>query len=700
MKPAIITVFLVSLFTLSARAAEPAAVTARPDKPNVLFIAVDDLRPDFGCYGNAEVRSPHMDRLAAEGLLFRRAYCQYPLCMPSRASVLSGYRPESINNTHRVSGRVPGGTVTLPQLFRTAGYTTVSVGKVYHENDDNPAAWVRRHTDTFAAEGKWCNGYCSGYQLQANRDTVQNYLQGKRRQGLPASAIAEITDTPDDRTPDGLIARLAVEELRRFKQSGEPFFLAAGFYRPHMPLTAPKKYWDLYDRSRIELPANFPRPPGGPRSDWDEVRRYGDCPLTGPMPVDKAREIIHGYHASVTFVDVQVGRVLDELRRLALDRSTVVVLWSDNSWRLGEHGLWSKPACSEVPTRIAMMLKVPWLAASGSTSALVELVDIYPTLAELCRLPAPGYLEGTSMVPLLGDPKRAWKTAAFSRVGKIRTMRTDRFRLIQHPSGQLELYDHRHDGAEDRNLAQDPAHANTLKELQALLAAGWRAARPPGPAATPSPAASQPSTRPAPAAGVVCFGDSITVRGYPAELARLLNVPVANAGVGGQTTAAALRRIRKDVLDRKPRAVVILFGTNDSRLAEPGVCVPVAKYQANLEKMVDLCRSVGASPVLCTIPPIAEQPYFTRHARTPFEKVGGLAKALDQYRAAARAAADDRKVPLVDLGAELAKKPEWLSPDGVHPTKEGNAIIARLVAPVVKAILDGPAATTRPAKEE
>jgi len=464
-----------------AVAASVQAAPEPPSKPNVLFIAVDDLRPDFGCYGNTEVKSPNLDRLASEGLLFRRAYCQFPLCMPSRASLLSGYRPESIKKTGKVTGRVPSDTVTLPQLFRNSGYATVSTGKIYHDNNDDPAAWVRRHTDTFDAEGKWCNGYCSGYQLEANRALVQNYLQGKRRQGLPASSITEITDTPDEKTPDGIVAHRAVEELRTFKQTGEPFFLAVGFYRPHMPLTAPKKYWDMYPRDKIKLPDDFRQPDDGiPRYDWDEVRRYGDCPWEGPMPEDKAKEIIQGYYASVSFVDAQVGKVLDELRRLGLEENTIIILWSDNGWSLGEHGLFSKHTNYETSTHVVMMLRVPWLPAQPATSALVELVDIYPTLAELCRLPAPGYLEGLSVVPLLSDPHCQWKTGAFSCLRKDteRTIRTERYRLIEHPGGQIELYDHETDPGEDHNLVQDSAHAAALKRLRDRLRAGWRAAKP------------------------------------------------------------------------------------------------------------------------------------------------------------------------------------------------------------------------------
>lgn len=455
------------------------------DRPNVLFIAVDDLNPMLGCYGHAAARSPHMDRLASEGLLFRRAYCQTALCMPSRSSLLSGYRPETLRNkAGPLTGNAPPGTTSLPRLFRDQGYTTVSVGKVYHHNDDDPEGWVRRHTETFEAEDQWCSGYCSGYRSPANRALVKNYLQGMRlKKGEPASPITEVTDTPDDETPDGFIAGRAIEELRGFKETGEAFFLAAGFYRPHMPLTAPKKYWDIYDRASFSLPANFRQADDGiARGDWSEVRRYGDCPASGPMPEDKAREIIHGYHASITFVDAQIGTLLDEFRRLGLDRNTVVVLWSDNGWHLGDHGRWSKPTNFETATRITLMISAPGMPRGQKTDALVELIDIYPSLCELCRLPPPAYLEGTSFAPLLRSPDLPWKKAAFSCLLDYTTLsiRTDRYRFIQRASGQDELYDCRADPSENHNLASDPASRGALEEMRALLRAGWRAARPGG----------------------------------------------------------------------------------------------------------------------------------------------------------------------------------------------------------------------------
>jgi iduronate 2-sulfatase len=481
-----VTVF-VSLLFFGQGHLELAASDHKIDSspPNVLFIAVDDLNPILGCYGHPLVQSPNMDRLASRGLLFTRAYCQTALCMPSRSSLMSGYRPETLRNgTGPLTGKAPPKMVTLPQLFRRHGYTTVSVGKVYHYNHDDPDGWVRRYTDTFQSEGQWCDGYCSGYQLEANQRLVENYLKGKRLfEGLPAAAISEITNTPDANTPDGLIARQAVQELARLQEADAPFFLAVGFYRPHMPLTAPEKYWEMYERSEIKLPANFHQPDDGiARRDWLEVRRYGDCPLEGPMPEEKALEIIRGYFASVTFVDAQIGKVLAELDRLSLRNNTIVILWSDNGWHLGDHGRWSKPTNFESCARIVLMISAPGMIRGISTDALVELIDIYPTLSELCGLTPPDYLEGTSFAPLLRSPQLPWKKAAFTCLFNYTTVsvRTNRYRYIQRPSGQNELYDLVLDPAENRNLINEPDMRQQVQKMQQSLAAGWRAAKPPG----------------------------------------------------------------------------------------------------------------------------------------------------------------------------------------------------------------------------
>lgn len=479
-----VSMVFVALYCGALCAEDPGGQT----RPNVLFIAVDDLRPELGCYGVEDIITPNLDRLAAEGLLFNRAYCQVPICMPSRASTLSGYRPESIGNAGQVLNAVPPGSATLPQLFRNHGYRTVATGKVYHANYDDPAGWVKRYTDTFTepepAGGSQygADGFVSGYQHQENPLLlVKNYFQSFADKGIsPLPPSFEISETDDEVHPDAIIAQRAIEELQRAKKTGEPFFLAAGFYRPHLPFVAPKKYWDLYDRSTLSLPANIePVQDGIKRYNWEEFRLYSDIPDEGPMSEAKAREMIHGYYASVSFVDAQIGKVLDELKRLGLDRNTIVVLWGDNGFSLSEHGLWGKNTNYETSARVAMMISAPGMPKGDRTQALVELVDIYPTLAELCALPLPGHLEGTSFVPVMRQPARAWKTAAFSHLlNGSRTIRTDQFRLIVHPEGQLELYDHRTGPAEDKNLAADPAHGETLKTQRAALEAGWKAALP------------------------------------------------------------------------------------------------------------------------------------------------------------------------------------------------------------------------------
>ena len=411
--------------------------------------------------------------------------------MPSRSSVFSGYRPETLRNgSGPLIGKLPNGkifqpppgTITLPQLFRNHGYTTVSIGKVYHFNDDDPQGWSRRYTDTFT-DGM--NGWCSGYQLPEHRALIPNYRVKRHgpEASLPRPPMLECTDTPDDVHPDGIIARRAIEELRKFKQSGEPFFLAPGFYRPHLPWTPPKKYWDLYDRAKIQLPADFEGAKDGEfhsLTDWEEVRHFGDAPERGQVSTEKAREMIHGYHASVSFVDAQVEKVLSELHHLELDKNTIVILWGDNGWNLGDHGLWSKHTDLETCTRIALMISVPGMPKHQKSDALVELIDIYPSLCELCGLTPPSYLEGTSFVPLLQAPNRPWKSAAFSCMLDYTTLtiRTDRYRLIQRANGKNELYDHQKDPAEDFNLANDPASQEVLKKLQADLRAGWRSAKP------------------------------------------------------------------------------------------------------------------------------------------------------------------------------------------------------------------------------
>jgi arylsulfatase A-like enzyme len=462
-------------FALLAACTFAVEAELKQNQPNILFIAVDDLRPELGSYGHPMVKSPNMDALAAGGLLFENAYSQTAVCMPSRVSVLSGYRPESIGFSGKFSGNVAKKATSLPQLFKNEGYTTVSIGKIYHTNTDDPEGWTRRHKDTFT-EGGMIDGYSSGYQLKSNLDILENIFE-KRPANLandrPRPNSCERSDTPDEAHPDGIIALRAIEELRAFKRSGEPFFLATGFYRPHLPFTPPLKYWNLYDRDDIKLsPNNSPVQDGLTQYEWNELRRYGDIPVKGPVSDEKAKELIHGYYASVSFTDAQIGKVLAELKRLELDKNTVVILWGDHGWQLGDHGWWCKHTSHEVSNRTSMMISIPGKTNGTKTHALVELVDIYPSLCELANIDPPAYLEGRSFVPLIENPNSVWKEAAFSEIKGVRGMRTERYRLLRHKDGEFELFDHEMDPGENINVAAHPEYAHVLKTLAEQMLIG------------------------------------------------------------------------------------------------------------------------------------------------------------------------------------------------------------------------------------
>lgn len=446
---------------------------------NVLFIVADDLNNALRCYGNRVVRTPNLDRLAQRGVLFERAYCQYSLCQPSRASFLSGLRPETTKvwNLETPTRAHIGDAVMLPELYRRNGYFTAHAGKVYHTGE---ACEDSRSWDVEVRE--------SGKFPQP-----EEVLRGGKANGPKGHSFDwMILKTPDADMPDGKVARQSVEWMEQRARDGKAFFLGVGFRRPHAPYAAPKKYFDLYPPEKMPLrktsPAEFRRvlpaalnhePPDTPMSDA-EVRQY-----------------LTAYYACVTFVDAQVGVVLDALDRLRLRDRTVVVFFGDNGYHLGEHGgLWHKNSLYEESARIPLLVAAPGIRAAGKRSPrLVELVDLYPTLAELCGLTPPTNLEGTSFVPLLDDPKRPWKLGAFTLQGrgKERTeaardieftgtsVRTERWRYTEWDGGKegVELYDERKDPRELKNLADDPMHAKTRAELQTLLRGGWRAALPP-----------------------------------------------------------------------------------------------------------------------------------------------------------------------------------------------------------------------------
>jgi iduronate 2-sulfatase len=456
-------------------------------KLNVLFFAVDDLRPELSAYGKSYIHSPNLDRIAKRGLTFTRAYCQQAVCSPSRSSLLTGTRPDTTKvydlQTH-FRKALPD-VVALPQHFKDHGYFTQGMGKLYHGSLDDPRSWSTPITQPKSAHGT--------YGLPESRPAQGK--QGKKR-GERGPAF-ESSDVPDNTFHDGELADMAVAALRDIAKKNQPFWLGVGFIRPHLPFVSPKKYWDLYDPAKIELAANpFPpkNAPGYAVTSGGELRTYRGTPASGPVPDDLARQLKHGYYAAISYMDAQVGRVLDDLERLGLAENTIVILWGDHGWKLGEHGSWCKHSNVENDTNAPLLISVPGMKSAGArTDALVEFVDIYPSLAELCGLPLPSHLEGTSFAPLITDPQRAWKTAAFSQYPREEdgkklmgySMRTDRYRFTRwvHRDDQtkvdaVELYDHQTDPRENVNIANDPKHAELVKSLTEQGLKGWRGAKP------------------------------------------------------------------------------------------------------------------------------------------------------------------------------------------------------------------------------
>lgn len=464
------------------------------DKPNVLFVVVDDLRPQLGCYGQEWIISPHIDTLASEGLLFERAYCQQAVCAPSRSSVLSGCRPDTtrIYDLRTPLRQAMPDVLSLPQHFRLHGYETISIGKVYHHRTDDLQGWCK---EPFQSIGDWKGrGYLTDEAIEviAQCDREQEAI-GSTRRGL--GPAFEAADVPDEGYQDGKDAQAAIAELERLKRLDRPFFLALGFHKPHLPFNAPKRYWDLYEHERIPLAENPFEPEGVTEfslTNFGELRAYFGMPKEGPVPDHLARQLIHGYAACVSYMDRQFGKVMEALDHLRLLDDTIVILWGDHGWKLGEHASWCKHTNFETDARAPMLLYLPGLRNRGARSqALVEFVDMYPSLAELCGLPVPEHCEGLSFAPLLEDPNRPWKTAAFSqypRAGGVMgyTMRTDRYRYTEwqrHDTGEVlarELYDHARDPQENVNAVTKAEHAQVVEELSDRLNRGWRAALPEG----------------------------------------------------------------------------------------------------------------------------------------------------------------------------------------------------------------------------
>ena len=431
-----------------------------PEQPNILFIAVDDLRPELGCYGERLIHSPNIDQLAAEGTRFDRSYCNIPVCGASRASLMTGLRPARNRFlTYFTRADVDAsGVLTLPKHFRDNGYYTISDGKIFHHDDDAVDSWDEIwHPQSSGASWR-------DYAIHENviMDTM-----GARRG--PSFERAEL---PDNAYKDGKTAEKVIKDLRKLKDSGKPFFLAAGFLKPHLPFNAPEKYWKLYD-GKVKLPENNYMPENAPREsmhNFGELRAYGDIPAEGPVSDEMALDLIQGYYACVTYTDAQIGKILDELARLELEQSTIVILWGDHGWNLREHGLWCKHCNYETSLHTPMILKVPGSKQVASTSQIVEFVDIYPTLCELAGLSLPEHLEGVSFRDLLFDGDAVSDGVAVCQWFKgVTTIKENHFytEWIDDNDQMFTrmLYDHSADPDENVNISELPGNAAIIEEL-------------------------------------------------------------------------------------------------------------------------------------------------------------------------------------------------------------------------------------------
>lgn len=469
----------------------PAFAESSP-RPNVLFIAVDDLRTNLGCYGDPIAITPNLDRLARQGTLFERAYTQIAVCNPSRASLLTGCRPDTLavwdlkTNFRKASPD----RVTLPQYFKNHGYFALSFGKIFHggKGMTDPTSW--------SVPEELYVGRKDEYQNAANQDPGKN-------------AAMEFEDLPDERYPDTWIAQAAIDFLKKGKTGDEPFFLAVGFRKPHLPFVAPKRYWDLYAKVNFSTIPQIEPPQKVPPialHNSPEIRGYTDIPDVGPIDGQQAAELRRGYYAASTYVDAQIGRVLDALRETGLDKNTIIVFWADHGYHLGEQGLWSKTTNFELDTHVPLIIAAPGQKAVGArVPKPVELLDVYPTVVALAGLPTPAGLEGVSLAGVLDQPTLVPKDHAISQFARPwiyrgapkamgYSVRTDSHRYTewrnfsdgQVVARELYQYDDPRQELEKKNLADSPSYAETCRKLSSLL--------PPAVARTaPAPSAEEPN---------------------------------------------------------------------------------------------------------------------------------------------------------------------------------------------------------------
>ncbi|MEP2237815.1 MAG: sulfatase [Maribacter sp.] len=421
---------LLNILLFSCKAQVEKSMVAPDKKPNILFIAIDDLRPELGAYGSEVAITPNIDALAAQGLLFNNAYCQEAICSPSRASVMTGARPETIKVIENFSyfRDLNPDIVTLPQHLQTEGYETVYAGKIFHPGyTDEELSWSRKAYSgpKVAAMPERVRGYVLPENqeiFKQNRaEVIAKYGKNAPRNGLGKGPAYEFADAPDNTYEDGHNTELAIETMKEMAQTGKPFFLGLGFLKPHLEWIAPKKYWDLYEGKDLQMTDQHNGPKGGAAMGLHasfELRARADIPNYGDIDEEQAINLKRAYLATVSYVDAQIGKMLKALDEAGLRDDTIIMLWSDHGWHLGDMGIWGKATNYEIATRVPLIVStpdMPYDVRGAKTNALVELVDMYPTLCDLAGVSIPEALEGQSFKPLLNDPNRKWKKAAFTQ---------------------------------------------------------------------------------------------------------------------------------------------------------------------------------------------------------------------------------------------------------------------------------------------
>lgn len=470
----IVCCLLLSLSSLLAGASE---------QKNVLLFFIDDLRPELGCYGKQYIQSPNIDALASAGVVFERAYCQQAICAPSRASMMAGQYPDTLGVYDLWSPlrRTIPNVMSLPRYFGERGYRTSSFGKVYHHHNDDKAYWSELPD---VPGEKYADPEVLKSIAQRRKAAIAKGLKRVALSSATKGPPVEAADVEDDVYQDGGVANQAIEALRRSKD--KPFFMCVGFAKPHLPFSAPQRYWDIYQREQFSVPDRT-LPSGAPSlafTKWGELRSYLGMPKEGPLSDEQTQELKHGYAACVSYADAQVGRVMAELDRLGLRDNTIVVLWGDHGYKLGDYGLWCKHTNLELDTRVPMIVSAPGFAKGTRSQSLVEVVDLFPTLASLTDGEIPFSCEGKSLEPILRDSSQSIRSFALSQYPRGSNMgyslRTDRWRYTEWFNTEKkiivarELYDHQDSQFAVRNLADAPEHAELVSKFSKQVNARQR----------------------------------------------------------------------------------------------------------------------------------------------------------------------------------------------------------------------------------